>query len=141
MATTMRPRRRPEEFDRDRDFVARRHFRCSGWIFCPGDPFDKTLVSTRRLRQLFGARLIKFGADGAEKPKGGSRTPATTQRDAIRAVPIPEGWANLPWVAPKGEETLRSLAGRLSPEGTIISNKARALEIIGAEVVLRERGA
>ncbi len=56
---TLRPNFR-EKFDRDRDFVMSRSLPVSGRSFDSGESFDKTLVTTRRLRQMFDARLIHF---------------------------------------------------------------------------------
>ena len=47
-------------FDRERDFVAGKPMRVSGRDFLPGDPFDKSLVSTRRLRQLYEQRKVRM---------------------------------------------------------------------------------
>ncbi|PYE89588.1 hypothetical protein [Phyllobacterium leguminum] len=55
------------EFERDRDFVVfRRPLKICGEEFAPGAPFDKTIVPTRKLRQLFEGHRIVF-AD-VEKP-------------------------------------------------------------------------
>ena len=56
MATT-RPQRR-EEFNRAREFIAARVFTMSGVDHQPGDPIDKTLATTRTLRQLYDLRRI-----------------------------------------------------------------------------------
>jgi hypothetical protein len=50
-----------EQFDRDRNFIVTRAVIVSGKKFGPGDPFDKTLVTTRRLRQLYEHRVLKMG--------------------------------------------------------------------------------
>ena len=51
---------RQPEFSRDRDFLVARAIKAQGRSFNPDEPFDKTLVTTRRLRQLFEQRFIKF---------------------------------------------------------------------------------
>lgn len=52
-----------EPFDRDRNFVMSRPLPVAGQSFGPGDPFDKTLVNTRRLRQMYEQRLIQFAVE------------------------------------------------------------------------------
>jgi len=48
-------------FERDRDFIVfRRPLKICGQQFAAGEPFDKTLVPTRKLRQLFDAHRIVF---------------------------------------------------------------------------------
>jgi hypothetical protein len=54
--TTRFPRQ--EQFDRDRSFTVRQPVTVSGRFFSPGEPFDKTLVTTRRLRQMFEQRRL-----------------------------------------------------------------------------------
>lgn len=51
---------RREVFDRDRNFVTTRPLPVSGRSFGPNEPFDKTLVTTRRLRQLYDQRAIAY---------------------------------------------------------------------------------
>lgn len=48
------------KFDRDRDFTVRRAITVGNVKFGPGDPFDKTLVPTRRLRQMYDQRVLMF---------------------------------------------------------------------------------
>lgn len=61
--------RKAEEFDRDRGFAARVPIRVSGRQFQPGDQFDKSLVTTRRLRQLFDNRnLVMLSHEEVEPP-------------------------------------------------------------------------
>ena len=57
MATT---NLRRDAFDRDREFVVGKSLTLRGRPFGPGDAFDKTLVSTRRLRQLYDSRYLKM---------------------------------------------------------------------------------
>jgi len=60
-----------EQFDRDRNFLVTRSVVVSGKKFGPGDPFDKTLVTTRRLRQLYDHRFLKMGpAERNLEPQG-----------------------------------------------------------------------
>lgn len=47
-----------EAFDRDRFFVTVKPVTLNGRKFGPGQPFDKTLVTTRRLRQLYDTRYL-----------------------------------------------------------------------------------
>lgn len=51
------------EFERGRDFTVAKPLTCKGREFAIGDPFDKTLVTTRRLRQLYDARLLIVDGD------------------------------------------------------------------------------
>jgi hypothetical protein len=54
-------------FERDKDFVVfRRPLTICGTTFNAGAPFDKTLVPTRKLRQLFEAHRIMLA--GVDKP-------------------------------------------------------------------------
>ena len=46
------------DFDRDADFTVLKVFTCNGIDQRPDTPFDKTLVSTRTLRQLFDQRYL-----------------------------------------------------------------------------------
>lgn len=50
-----------DKFDRGNDFVVLRPVTVHGIVLTPGDPFDKTTVTTRTLRQLFDQRKIKVG--------------------------------------------------------------------------------
>ena len=60
MATiSSRPRTRPP-FDPGRAFVALRPLPAGGVKLDPGQLFDKSLVTTRRLKQLFESRAIGF---------------------------------------------------------------------------------
>lgn len=45
-------------FDRQRDFIVRLPMTVGGKSFAAGEPFDKTLVSDRRLRLLYDSRRI-----------------------------------------------------------------------------------
>lgn len=56
--------RRDDEFDRGRDFVAVRGFRVNGQQVLPGERFDTSLVTVRRLRQMYDTRLIEFSKTG-----------------------------------------------------------------------------
>jgi hypothetical protein len=47
------------KFDRSKDFVVSRPFRLRGIDLVAGDPLDKTMVTTRTLRQLYESRKIK----------------------------------------------------------------------------------
>lgn len=52
-------------FDRDHDFVTRRPITIEGQPFVPGEHFEKNLVSTRRLRQLFDAGVIRVAGEAS----------------------------------------------------------------------------
>ncbi len=47
-------------FDAALDFVASRDLRCSGVLVAAKASFDKTLVTPRRLQQLYEQRLIQY---------------------------------------------------------------------------------
>ena len=49
-----------EAFDRDMDFEAVKAFKFDGKAFIPGQSFDKTQVTTRRLRQLYDNRYLRM---------------------------------------------------------------------------------
>lgn len=51
---------RERNFDRGADFVVNRPIHVNGGTIAPGQSFDKTLVSTRTLRQLYEQRKIEF---------------------------------------------------------------------------------
>jgi iron only hydrogenase large subunit-like protein len=47
------------KFDRNQDFVVSKPFRVRGIDLVAGETFDKTMVTTRTLRQLFESRKLK----------------------------------------------------------------------------------
>ncbi len=51
---------KPAEFNRNNDFVVGKRLLVSSRLFETGQPFDKTLVSTRRLRQLYDAKYLQM---------------------------------------------------------------------------------
>lgn len=55
MATTLS---RQDEFDRGRDFVVVKNVIVNGKAYAPGDKFDTTQVTVRRLRQMYESRMI-----------------------------------------------------------------------------------
>lgn len=65
------------KFDLERDFVVRRALTLGGTKLAPGDHFDKSLVSVRRLRQLFDQLTIMFAGD---KPGAIVRSPNDAYR-------------------------------------------------------------
>jgi hypothetical protein len=56
-------------FDREREFRVRRKITLGDKTFSPGDVFDKSLVTTRRLRQLFDERVLLFNDDAIDHYK------------------------------------------------------------------------
>lgn len=50
-----------EPFDRNRAFIVAREFIVSGCVLGPGEPFNKGLVTDRRLKQLYEQRFLKLG--------------------------------------------------------------------------------
>ena len=79
-----------EEFDRDRNFIAVKPFRFNGAVFGPGQPFDKNLVSTRRLRQLFDSRYLKMAPVLVYRSEHADRPPIVVQMfNMLRPEEIP----------------------------------------------------
>ncbi|RVC47584.1 hypothetical protein EN781_00155 [Mesorhizobium sp. M4A.F.Ca.ET.090.04.2.1] len=111
-------------FDRERDFVANKVMILGGQDLVPGDPIDKTLVNTRRLRQMYEARkILMVEAVEAEIEHIGEE--------------IAEGWRDLPWLPEiKGGPTIRQLAAKFTDSA--IRNKDAAIAIIEAEIARRE---
>jgi hypothetical protein len=61
--------RQGDEFDRGRGFVATKPFRFDGRDYVPGDFFDPTgIITTRRLRQMYDARMIDVAPPSANPP-------------------------------------------------------------------------
>lgn len=122
-------------FDPDREFTVRRKFSCGGEPFAPGEAFDKTLVTVRRLRQLYDQRVIYFKGDtpGAKivrrkRPSVDDDVigPTTHPNDG---VDIPHDWEGRSW------NERRALAMQLSPGK--IANGPDAAEAITAELARR----
>ncbi|RWB66569.1 hypothetical protein [Mesorhizobium sp.] len=114
-------------FDRERDFVANKVITIGGVDHVPGDPIDKTLLNTRRLRQMYEARKIRMveAVEAVEK----------TIEDI--GYEIAEGWRDLPWLPEvKGGPTIRQLAAKFTDSA--IRNKDAAIAIIEAEIARRE---
>ena len=93
------PRLKREEFDAGRDFVVteRSDLTISGTKFLPRQPFDKTLVSTRRLRQLFEQRRLEM------LPGPGAETPLTPSRPDFAVLPEEaiKDWLKVHGVVPR----------------------------------------
>lgn len=107
-------------FTRDADFVAAKVMTCGGRDFVPGEPFDKTLCSTRQLRRLYEWRRIKI-APAAE-----------TGPDPRDELEIPEDWAALKFLA------MKSIAAKLDPNLPNTAKKVDIVAIIEAEIARRE---
>lgn len=77
------------EFDPARDFVVRKPVTAGGRKFAAGETFDHTLVSVRRLRQLFDQHVLVFKGDrpGAivRRPAGFGHLP--TERELAQVLP------------------------------------------------------
>jgi hypothetical protein len=58
-----------EQFSRDRDFVTCHPMECAGVEIPPGQPVNKDLFTTRRLKQLFEQRRITFASDADRPPE------------------------------------------------------------------------
>lgn len=65
------------KFDPDRTFTPRRQMTVSGAVFYPGEEFDKSLLTERRLRQFFDTRKLVY-LDGPVA--GGRMTEAQTEQ-------------------------------------------------------------
>jgi hypothetical protein len=132
------------KFDRDRDFVVRRMVTVQGQTFGPGNAFDKTLVTTRRLRQLYDQRVIMFSGDtpgaiipkaavpkrtSAERKPNGNGTDKTPPADHRSAIEIPADWADIAW------PDRLALAKKLTEETVRSGHQVRA--IIEAELARR----
>lgn len=63
-----------DRFDRDQDFEVLKPFRASGIDFDRGEPFDKTLVTTRTLRQLYDSRRIIVATNSTPVTISGAKT-------------------------------------------------------------------
>ncbi len=61
--TTIRNILTRPEFDQHGEFVCVRNFMHGGRQCCAGEPFDKTTVAARRLRQLYETRYIREAVD------------------------------------------------------------------------------
>lgn len=55
-----------DKFDRANDFIVSRPVKVRGVMLIPGDPFDKTTVTTRTLRQLFESRKLRVSQSANE---------------------------------------------------------------------------
>ncbi len=122
-------------FDPTREFVARRKVTCGGTSFAPGDAFDKTLVTTRRLRLLYDQRVIMFEGDRPGE-KIARRRPVADE-DVIgptthpnEGIEIPHDWESLSW------NERRALAAQLTADK--VKNGPDAAAAITAE--LQRRG-
>lgn len=82
-STNLRP-----EFDRDCNFITVKPMRFSGVDYSPGQPFDKTQTTTRRLRQLYDTRYLRMAEGHHEHPEPRVRT-VTPPIDLGNMVPPP----------------------------------------------------
>ncbi len=134
-----------DPFDPGKDFVVLRPMTVSGLDVQSGESFNKQLVTTRRLRQLFDQRYLAYPH---ETPGQRRRTPhprraglvelnegATMRPPPTKPAPvvIPTDWQHLPWNA------MSSLAAKFSR--LRITNKRNAFAAIQAEVDRRARPA
>lgn len=140
------------QFDPAGDFQVRKPFTIGERRFLLGEPFDKTQVTTRKLRQLFDHRTVVYlgenpggiipigeegpalsdaqiEADDAARAVAATRQARNDLLDARAAISIPEDWASLPWFSRK------ALAGKLSDSQINNADEARAA--IEAELARR----
>lgn len=61
------------KFDQRRSYVTLREFRLSGQMIAVGQLFDKALVDTRKLRQLYDARYLRMATTAEEPTSSRSR--------------------------------------------------------------------
>lgn len=122
-------------FDPERDFIVRRKVTCGGEKFVPGDVFDKTLLPTRRLRQLYDQRVIMFSGDKPGQKIVRRKRPLADD-DVIGptvhpndGVNIPHNWETLPW------NERRALAAQLTTARVV--NGPDAAAAITAELERR----
>jgi hypothetical protein len=59
-----------QKFDRADNFIVSRPVTVRGVDLIPGDPFDKTTVTTRTLRQLFESRKLKIAITDVQSSSG-----------------------------------------------------------------------
>jgi len=126
-------------FDPSGDFEARKRVTVGGYSFEPGELFDKTLVSERRLRQLFAQRTIVYVG---EKP-GAKLSPEEAAKDAraqrrARAEKIRPHTAKTRVTAPKGKGKGRAAAQRQAakkpPRETVTGEDAIRIARAGVRI-------
>ena len=105
-----------DKFDRERAFSVNHPFTCAGKKFAAGDMFDKTLVTTRRLRQLYDKRLLLMCP---------VQSADMLASDGTITVPLTD-WAQLPWLA------MRKFVAEQT--GIWPSNKLQATELMEAKL-------
>ncbi len=147
-----------KEFDPEKTFTVRRKVTVGGKRLSPGDSFDPTLVTVRRLRQLYDQRIIQFEGDTPGKliREFRSLPPSKRRSDRIiiddpysqapveptpeelaeqerlearSVIDIPDDWATLSWNA------RRALAKSLTDD--TVKNGDAAAEVINAEIARR----
>lgn len=69
-----------DKFDGAREFVVMKPFVCSGQDIAAGQRFDKSLVSPRKLRQLYDQRYLRHAP--VEEPKAARNIQRRTLRSA-----------------------------------------------------------
>lgn len=82
-------------FNPERDFVVRRPLTVAGRLLARGDPFPKTAIPLRRLRQLYDQRVIHYpgetpGARIDKRPTGLGAAIAAAMAGFSQAEPEPE---------------------------------------------------
>jgi hypothetical protein len=104
MATTNL--RRTDTFDRGRDFVVVRDLTVDGVQFVSGQAFDATLVTVRRLRQMYDARLIDIPRD--DQPEVAATTAERSNAELIEDLTakgvVPRPGASREWLLRKLKE-------------------------------------
>lgn len=154
----MAARRFRDPIDPKADFYSRRKMTCCGVNYGPGDPFDKTSVTWRRLQVLFNGRAIAMvGEDGKtinlpQAPRRFGRWAQSgapmrqpnisysddgdldfSSADAAAMTspdaPIPDDWRTMKWFALKA--FTKSVTG-IEPK-----NKEEAVPLVEAEIERR----
>lgn len=123
-----------EPFDPSRDFVAQNFFRAGGKIWTRKEPFDKSYVNERVLRQLYEARQIAYppateAAEADSAPEGSSTTEI-----AVSPASEPPAAAEGPSDTEEASGTAREAPGA-SESSDATSGEASASEPTGEEAV------
>lgn len=97
-----------QKFNRDDLFVVNREFILNGVNQIPGSVFDKTLVTTRTLRQLFDQRKLRLPQVGETTPtevftQAPNPVPSKKSADRAYAMEYPKGSGK--WFAYTGKQS------------------------------------
>jgi hypothetical protein len=103
--------RREDELDRGMDFVVVRGFRVNGKQVLPGERFDTSQVTVRRLRQMYDRRMIDIPQVGqpvtapvAADPRAALSNEALAAQLTEKGI-VPRPNASREWLLRKMRET------------------------------------